>query len=70
MIRLKNLLNEDSVKSTEITWNGKKYYVQSDYRGLKNIFAFEDPELKKVAKHPKGGTLIFSVQDIEYSLKK
>jgi len=69
-MNLKDLLTEKKkYDSTPIKWNGRTYYIKKDYMGLKNVFAFEDPEMKKVAKHPNGGTLGFRVKDIQGTLK-
>jgi hypothetical protein len=70
MIKLKNLITEKKQKSTPIEWNERTYYIDSDYMGKNKVFAFDDSKLNKVAKHPNGGTLIFKVSDINYSLQK
>jgi|GEM_PF-6152034 len=56
--------------STSIEYKGKTYYVNSNALEFKSgkAFAFEDPELTRVAK-VRGKTLIFSVADIEEKLK-
>ena len=77
MIKLKNIISEAFTvgnskpkESTPITYNRKTYYIPKDYGNNKKLFVFTDPELKKVAKHPNGGTLVINVSDIEYRLKK
>ncbi len=57
--------------STSIEYMGKIYYVDSNALNRKrgSVFAFEDPELMKVAKF-RGLTLMFDVSDIKEKLKE
>lgn len=77
MIKLKNILKESSfkildnpTKSTPIVYKRKTYYIPADFDKYKQVFAYTDPELRKPAKHPKGGVLLIKKDDIQYFLKK
>ena len=77
MIKLKHILKEADFKildkpkkSTPIVYRKKTYYIPADFDKYKQVFAYEDPEMRKPAKHPKGGVLLIKKDDIQYFLKK
>lgn len=59
------------MKSMLVRFKNKDYYVKYDdllNKAAKNLFAYEDPELTKIAKY-RGGTLIFKKEDLEDKLR-
>ena len=57
-----------SNKSQVIEYKGKTYWIEDTAMNLKKYFAYEDPDLKKVAKI-NGKTLMFKSSDITELLK-
>lgn len=64
IIEFYNIINE----SQSIMFKSKKYYIDNP-EGKEKVFAYNDPELKQVAKL-NGKTLMFKTTDIEDLLIK
>ena len=64
IIKFYNIINE----SQSIIFKSKKYYIDNP-EGKEKVFAYNDPELKQVAKL-NGKTLMFKTTDIEDLLIK
>ena len=68
MIKLKDILNEDSFHEGEpIVYKGRNYFV-GPTKGFKQIFVFHDKKLSDIVKI-NGKTLMVRVSDIDYKLK-